>query len=71
MKNAILILLAILFFGLPYLFFQSENPDFARGIGKIYIVVTVIVAMFLGVVFFLILLDNKLTKLENQIKEHE
>ncbi|HMQ47180.1 MAG TPA: CcmD family protein [Saprospiraceae bacterium] len=39
--------------------------------GKIYVVVAVIVAIFIGIVFFLIYLDRKLTKLENQIKEDE
>ena len=50
---------------------QTESSDFFRSIGKIYVVVAVIVAIFLGIVVFLIYLDRKLTKLENQIKEEE
>lgn len=50
---------------------QAENPDFFRSIGKIYVVVAVILAVFLGILFFLIYLDRKITKLENQIKENE
>ena len=50
---------------------QSPAPDFMRSIGKIYVVVAVIVAVFLGLVFYLVYLDRKLTKLENQINEHE
>jgi len=50
---------------------QAESSDFFRSIGKIYVVVAVIVAIFLGIVVFLIYLDRKLTKLENQIKEEE
>ena len=48
---------------------QSQNPDFARSIGKMYVVVAVILAIFIGIVIFLIYLDRKLTKLENQIKD--
>jgi CcmD family protein len=40
-----------------------------RSTGKIYVVVAVIVAIFVGIVAFLMYLDKKLTKLENQIKE--
>ncbi len=50
---------------------QSDNPDFFRSIGKIYVVVAVIMAVFLGILLFLIYLDRKVTKLENQIKENE
>lgn len=50
---------------------QTEAPDFMRSTGKIYVVVAVIAAVFIGIVFFLIYLDWKLTKLENQIKDHD
>jgi CcmD family protein len=41
--------------------------DFLGSTGKIYSVVAVICAIFLGIAIFLIRLDRKLTKLENQI----
>ena len=50
---------------------QPANPDFVHSIGKIYVVVAVIAATFLGIVFYLISLDRKLTKLENQINSNE
>lgn len=50
---------------------QSGNADFARSIGKIYVVVAVIVLIFIGIIAFLIYLERKLTKLENQIKDHD
>lgn len=56
---------------LPILNAQSVEPDFMRSIGKIYVVVAVIVAVFLGLVLFLIYLDKRLTKLENQINQHD
>lgn len=36
-----------------------------------YVVVAVIVTIFLGIVVYLIRLDRKLTKLEDQISNHE
>ena len=45
----------------------SGGSDFLRSTGKIYVVVAVIVAIFLGIVVFLIFLDRRLTKLEDQI----
>ncbi len=58
-------LLAITTFG------QSSDADFMSSIGKIYVVVAVIAAVFVGIVIFLVYLDRKLTKLEDQIKEHD
>ena len=52
------------------LFAQSGGEDFMRSMGKMYVVVAVIVAIFIGIVLFLIFLDKRLTKLENQIKEN-
>lgn len=50
----------------------AGDPDFMRSIGKMYVVVAVIITVFLGIVAFLIYLDRRLTKLEDQIKEpHE
>lgn len=53
------------------LFAQSASTDFMRSTGKIYVVVAVILAIFIGIVLFLIYLDRKLTKLENQIKDND
>ncbi len=50
---------------------QPESTDFMRSTGKIWVVVAVIAAVFLGIVLFLVYLDRKLTRIENQIKEHE
>lgn len=50
---------------------QDGGSDFMRSIGKIYVVVAVIIAIFVGIVLFLIYLDRKLTKLEDQINEHD
>ncbi len=49
----------------------AQDSDFFRSIGKIYVVVAVIVAIFIGLVLFLIYLDRRLTKLENQINDND
>ena len=48
----------------------QEDADFMRSMGKMYVVVAVIAAIFIGIVVFLVYLDRKLTKLENQINHH-
>lgn len=49
---------------------QSGSADFMRSMGKMYVVVAVIVAVFVGIVLFLVYLDRRLTKIENQINDH-
>ena len=70
-RAALLCYMALIQFIPNALMAQSENPDFLRSIGKIYVVVLVIAVVFLGLVFFLLYLDRRLTKLENQINEHD
>ena len=43
---------------------QQTSLDYMRSTGKIYVVIAVVVVIFLGIFFFLIRLDKKLTKLE-------
>lgn len=50
---------------------SAQNLDFLRSTGKIYSVVAVIMVIFVGIVIFLYRLDNKLTKLEKQIKNEQ
>ncbi|MCR9290408.1 MAG: CcmD family protein [Bacteroidetes bacterium] len=71
MKKISFIALSLVIFLVQNASAQSINPDFARSIGKIYVVVGVILVIFISLVFYLIRLDRKLTKLENQINEHE
>ncbi|MCB0520782.1 MAG: CcmD family protein [Lewinellaceae bacterium] len=56
----------------PFSFLVAqEDADFMRSMGKMYVVVAVIAAIFIGIVIFLVYLDRKLTKLENQINNHQ
>lgn len=57
----------ILFLLAPALL-PGQGNDFLRSTGKIYSVVAVILILFIGLAYLLIKLDNKLTKLENHIK---
>lgn len=46
---------------------QPEMADTLRQSGKIYVVVAVIVVVLAGLLFFLISLDRKLTRLEKEV----
>ena len=61
----IILFLAI---SLPAVLAQG-NRDFMRETGKINVVVAVILVIFLGIVWYLVRLERKLTKLEHQIKD--
>ena len=50
---------------------NAQGIDFLRSTGKIYSVVAVIVIIFSGIIYFLYRIDNKLTKLENHIKNEQ
>ncbi len=52
----------LFFFSLPL--FGQDNPDFMRSIGKIYVVVAVLLAIFVGIIVFLIYLERKISQLE-------
>jgi CcmD family protein len=45
---------------------QATSDDFMRSAGKIYVVVGVLVIIFLLIIGYLIYLDRKIHKLENQ-----
>ncbi|MDX2279487.1 MAG: hypothetical protein NW218_07860 [Saprospiraceae bacterium] len=47
------------------------NRDFMRETGKINVVVGVILLIFVGIVWFLLRIERKLTKLEHQLKEEQ
>ena len=71
MKRSLLTLAITTFFGATELFAQDTDPDFMRSMGKMYVVVAVIVVVFLGIVFYVVRLDRKITKLEDQINLDE
>ncbi|MEY4106444.1 MAG: hypothetical protein RL181_786 [Bacteroidota bacterium] len=50
---------------------HDSTPDFMQSMGKMYVVVAVVLAIFGGIISYMFFIDRKLTKLENQIKHHE
>ena len=74
LRSALLLLLALL---LPVLRVvaqaaapnEVEMADTLRQNGKIYVVVAVITVVLAGLLFFLISLDRKLTRLEREVKD--
>lgn len=52
-------------------FAQESGSDFFRNIGKIYVVVAVLLATFIGIIFFLIYLERKINKIEKEISSHK
>jgi len=70
MKPRILLLLSSLLINL-LAFAQDTSVDMAdtmRKEGKIYVVVAIILTIFAGIIFYLIRLDRKITKLEKEEK---
>jgi CcmD family protein len=54
---------------LPAVLAQGGNRDFMRETGKIYVVVGVVILIFVGIVWYLLRLDRKLTKIEQQLND--
>ena len=52
-------------------FASTTTSDFFESTGKIYVVIACIAVIFTGIIFYIIHLDRKLTRLENQIKNNE
>ena len=61
-------IILFLVISLPSVLAQG-NRDYMRETGKINVVIGVIVLIFLGIVFYVLRLDRKLTKLEHQLKD--
>ena len=47
-----------------------QMADSFRQDGKIYVVIAVLSLIFLAIVFFLIYLERKISKLEGKLKQH-
>ncbi len=63
-----LILLGV-FFTTSSLAQPVEMADTMRSEGKIYVLVSIIVSILAGVFIYLIVIDKKVTKLENRLPE--
>lgn len=50
---------------------MAATGDFLENIGKIYVVVAVILVIFIGIIIYLIRLENKIKKLEKIIEDEQ
>ena len=48
---------------------EIEMADAMRESGKIYVVVAVLLAIFIGIVVYLVVIDRKISRLEKSIKK--
>jgi len=46
-----------------------EMADLMRSNGKIYVLLAVVLLIFAGIVFFLMFLEHRLSKLEQEVKD--
>lgn len=69
MKIRLLLFLLLGFASQNLLAQTSENPFYSNG--KIYVVVSVLSIIFIGIIIFLIRIDRRLTKMEKEIKDKE
>lgn len=71
MKHYFITILLVLFLNPTRSLCQSDSIDFLRNTGKMYSVYAVVLVLFLGIVFYLIHLDKKISKLEKKEKLNE
>jgi CcmD family protein len=72
MKKIISLIATFIFLSLNAAKAQNTGGvDFMRNTGMMYVVVGVILIIFIGIIAYLINIDRKLTKLENQINQNE
>ena len=67
MKNLLTALLLLVSFTLPAQ--QVEMADTMRSEGKIYVLVAIILIILFGLIAYLFLLDQKITRLEDRTSE--
>lgn len=69
--SSILCLLAITSFLTANAQAEAEMADGMRSEGKIYVVVAIILIVLSGLIFYLFMLDRKVTKLEDLVKNKD
>jgi len=67
MKYSLFLVLLTLFLFSENISAQTQNSDFIRSTGKIYVVVTVLTVILIGIFAFLIYLERRINKLENLV----
>lgn len=70
-KSRFILILGVIVTSISQMKAESAAIDFLRSTGKIYSVIAVIVVILIGIGIYLYKIDNKLTKLENQINNEQ
>lgn len=68
MKKVLIAVLCIFFY--LYGFTQTESETGLRADGKIYVVLAVVTTILAGLIIYLIRIDRKVTKMENNWKRN-
>lgn len=50
---------------------DEQAANFLRESGKLYVVITILVTIFAGIVIFLIFQERRISKLEKKLKDHQ
>ncbi len=71
MKVNILTLFLLTFVSTTQVLAKDPIDTALHASGKIYLVVGTLAVIFVGIIVYLFTIDNKLTNIENQIKDNE
>lgn len=76
MKKSLTTLLLFLILNVVTAYSQPNSLDqsaanFLRESGKLYVVITILVTIFAGIVIFLVFQERKISKLEKKFKDQE
>jgi len=69
MKIKLVLLLLVSFISNSLLAQTTDNPFYTNG--KIYVVVTVMTIIFVGIVVYLVIIDKRLRKTEKEMKNYK
>jgi uncharacterized transporter YbjL len=72
--NKILTTIGLLIFESIQAVAQSAEPEMAdtmRSEGKIYVVVAILLTIFAGLIFYLVRIDRKVTRLEKRLQDRK
>jgi CcmD family protein len=62
-------LLSALFFASPVFSQEVEMADGLRSEGKIYVVVSILLVILIGLTGYLVMIDRKVSRLEKKVKK--
>ena len=64
-------ILLVMMFSIPLLAQEVEMADTLRSDGKIYVVVTILLIIFVGLIGYLIVIDRKASGMEKKLEDRK